>query len=74
MTEKGDGAWYVISVAAERAEVHEQTWVFSHPHVKATALIVHGSIRIVTLSASSIFAVSCGIWVSIWLAWMLFCI
>jgi MerR family transcriptional regulator/heat shock protein HspR len=25
MTEKGDGAWYVISVAAERAEVHEQT-------------------------------------------------
>ncbi len=25
MTEKSDGAWYVISVAAERAEVHEQT-------------------------------------------------
>jgi MerR family transcriptional regulator/heat shock protein HspR len=23
--EKGDGAWYVISVAAQRAEVHEQT-------------------------------------------------
>ena len=25
MTEKGDGAWYVISVAAVKAEVHEQT-------------------------------------------------
>src|ERR1700751_4880842 len=25
MTEKDDGAWYVISVAAQRAEVHEQT-------------------------------------------------
>ncbi len=25
VTEKGDGAWYVISVAAQRAEVHEQT-------------------------------------------------
>jgi MerR family transcriptional regulator/heat shock protein HspR len=25
MPEKGDGAWYIISVAAERAEVHEQT-------------------------------------------------
>src|SRR5438876_7989876 len=23
--EKGDGAWYIISVAAEKAEVHEQT-------------------------------------------------
>lgn len=25
MTEIGDGAWYVISVAAQRADVHEQT-------------------------------------------------
>src|SRR5437588_265328 len=25
VTEIGDGAWYVISVAAQRAEVHEQT-------------------------------------------------
>ncbi len=25
MVEKSDGAWYVISVAAERADVHEQT-------------------------------------------------
>jgi Predicted transcriptional regulators len=25
MSEKGDGAWYIISVAAQRAEVHEQT-------------------------------------------------
>lgn len=25
MTEIGEGAWYVISVAAQRAEVHEQT-------------------------------------------------
>ncbi len=25
MTEKGNGAWYVISVAAVKAEVHEQT-------------------------------------------------
>ncbi len=25
MAEKVDGAWYVISIAAERAEVHEQT-------------------------------------------------
>ena len=25
MIEKGDGAWYVISVAAVKAEVHEQT-------------------------------------------------
>lgn len=25
MAETGDGAWYVISVAAQRAEVHEQT-------------------------------------------------
>ena len=25
MPEKGDGAWYIISVAAEKAEVHEQT-------------------------------------------------
>ena len=25
MTEKSDGAWYVISVAAVKAEVHEQT-------------------------------------------------
>ena len=25
MPEKSDGAWYIISVAAERAEVHEQT-------------------------------------------------
>jgi MerR family transcriptional regulator/heat shock protein HspR len=25
MPEKGEGAWYIISVAAERAEVHEQT-------------------------------------------------
>ena len=25
MAERGDGAWYVISVAAQRAEVHEQT-------------------------------------------------
>jgi MerR family transcriptional regulator, heat shock protein HspR len=25
VTEKGDGAWYVISVAAVKAEVHEQT-------------------------------------------------
>ncbi len=25
MTGKGDGAWYVISVAAVKAEVHEQT-------------------------------------------------
>ena len=25
MAEKGDGAWYVISVAALKAEVHEQT-------------------------------------------------
>lgn len=25
MVEKSDGAWYVISVAAEKAEVHEQT-------------------------------------------------
>src|ERR1700674_2201039 len=25
MTDKGEGAWYIISVAAEKAEVHEQT-------------------------------------------------
>lgn len=25
MPEKGEGAWYIISVAAERADVHEQT-------------------------------------------------
>lgn len=25
MPEKSDGAWYVISIAAQRAEVHEQT-------------------------------------------------
>src|SRR5579864_9727361 len=25
VSEKGDGAWYVISVAAVKAEVHEQT-------------------------------------------------
>ncbi len=25
VAEKGEGAWYVISVAAQRAEVHEQT-------------------------------------------------
>src|SRR5260221_8259843 len=25
VTEIGDGAWYIISVAAQRAEVHEQT-------------------------------------------------
>lgn len=25
MPEKGDGAWYIISVAAEKAGVHEQT-------------------------------------------------
>ena len=25
MAEKGEGAWYVISVAAQRADVHEQT-------------------------------------------------
>lgn len=25
MAEKNDGAWYIISIAAERAEVHEQT-------------------------------------------------
>jgi MerR family transcriptional regulator/heat shock protein HspR len=25
VTEKSDGAWYIISVAAEKAEVHEQT-------------------------------------------------
>ncbi len=25
MVEKNDGAWYIISVAAEKAEVHEQT-------------------------------------------------
>ena len=25
MFEKGDGAWYIISVAAQRADVHEQT-------------------------------------------------
>ncbi len=25
MTEKNDGAWYIISVAAEKADVHEQT-------------------------------------------------
>lgn len=25
MIGKGDGAWYIISVAAQRAEVHEQT-------------------------------------------------
>ncbi|HAE84872.1 MAG TPA: hypothetical protein DDW33_15155 [Ktedonobacter sp.] len=25
MSEKSDGAWYIISVAAEKAEVHEQT-------------------------------------------------
>lgn len=25
MAEKSDGAWYIISVAAEKAEVHEQT-------------------------------------------------
>ncbi|HLX39420.1 MAG TPA: MerR family transcriptional regulator [Ktedonobacteraceae bacterium] len=25
MVEKSDGAWYIISVAAEKAEVHEQT-------------------------------------------------
>jgi len=25
MIDKGDGAWYIISVAAQRAEVHEQT-------------------------------------------------
>ncbi len=25
MTERSDGAWYIISVAAQKAEVHEQT-------------------------------------------------
>ena len=25
MPERGDGAWYIISVAAQKAEVHEQT-------------------------------------------------
>src|SRR4030081_1592237 len=25
MTDKGEGAWYIISVAAEKADVHEQT-------------------------------------------------
>src|ERR1700738_3989893 len=25
VSEKNDGAWYIISVAAEKAEVHEQT-------------------------------------------------
>jgi MerR family transcriptional regulator, heat shock protein HspR len=25
MSENGDGAWYIISIAAQRAEVHEQT-------------------------------------------------
>ena len=25
MPEKNDGAWYIISIAAQRAEVHEQT-------------------------------------------------
>lgn len=25
MSEKSDGAWYIISVAAQKAEVHEQT-------------------------------------------------
>ena len=25
MSEKNDGAWYIISVAAQRADVHEQT-------------------------------------------------
>src|SRR5215472_14503200 len=25
MPEKGDGAWYIISIAAQKAEVHEQT-------------------------------------------------
>jgi len=25
MPDKGDGAWYIISVAAQKAEVHEQT-------------------------------------------------
>lgn len=25
MPEKSDGAWYIISIAAQRAEVHEQT-------------------------------------------------
>ena len=25
MSEKSDGAWYIISVAAQRADVHEQT-------------------------------------------------
>jgi MerR family transcriptional regulator/heat shock protein HspR len=25
MPERSDGAWYIISIAAERAEVHEQT-------------------------------------------------
>ena len=25
MAEKGEGAWYIISVAAQKAEVHEQT-------------------------------------------------
>lgn len=25
MPEKSDGAWYIISIAAEKAEVHEQT-------------------------------------------------
>src|SRR5437660_1139625 len=25
MADKGNGAWYIISVAAEKAEVHEQT-------------------------------------------------
>jgi MerR family transcriptional regulator/heat shock protein HspR len=25
MSERGDGAWYIISVAAQRADVHEQT-------------------------------------------------
>ena len=25
MPDKGDGAWYIISVAAQRAQVHEQT-------------------------------------------------
>lgn len=25
MPEKSDGAWYIISIAAERADVHEQT-------------------------------------------------
>ena len=62
VVEKSEGAWYIISVAAEKAEVHEQTLRHYErlglisPARKAIAPIALVYIRTAILSASSIFA------------------